>query len=75
MDDAVNQTGDAVIEAVLGQAPEDNPLGFMLCDLLWNTVQLALTLPLDTTKRRMQLAGGVKVCVCHVARKKTVTSF
>lgn len=51
-----------MIEAVLGQAPEDNPLGFMVCDLVWNTVQLGITLPLDTTKRRMQLAGGVKVC-------------
>jgi hypothetical protein len=46
---------------ILGETAADNPMAFMACDLVYSAVQLALTLPFETAKRRMQLTGAVKV--------------
>ncbi|KAJ3037752.1 hypothetical protein HDV00_001337 [Rhizophlyctis rosea] len=44
----------AIIEGVFGVSGEHQPVAYLLCELALNAVELGVTLPLETVRRRLQ---------------------
>ncbi|KAJ3021751.1 hypothetical protein HKX48_007826 [Thoreauomyces humboldtii] len=51
---AFQHAAPVVIEHLLGVIPDDSPVTYTICELAFKCVELAVTMPLETTRRRLQ---------------------